>query len=107
MELKPGIVTQHMVGSNTNQHLLNVRVLPVYIMNIICGYHRNTGVGTESLDAVQHRLLLIQTVILYLKIIVPLPEHIVIPQGSIPCGIVITAQQTLCNLTCQAGRKAD
>ena len=107
VELQPGVLPQHMVGGNADQHLLNFGILPAHIVHIVGGYQGNTGFPAQAQQSGVYRLLFRNTVILQFQIVMFRTKQIAVPQGGLLCLVIIPLQQCLGNFPGQAGRQAN
>ena len=107
VELQPGVLPQHMVGGNADQHLLNFGILPAHIVHIVGGYQGNTRLPTQAQQSGVHRLLFRNTVVLQFQIVMFRTKQVAVPQGGLLRLVIIPLQQRLGNFPGQAGRQAN
>ena len=102
VELQPGVLPQHMVGGNADQHLLNFGILPAHIVHIVGGYQGNTGFPAQAQQSGVYRLLFRNTVVLQFQIVMFRTKQVTVPQGGLLRLVIIPLQQCLCRQANQA-----
>ena len=76
-------------------------------MGVVGGCHRDAGLSRQFDELGQDDRILFEAVVLQFDVVIVLAEQLLIPQGRGLCPLVISRQNGLRDLACEAGRQAD
>ena len=76
-------------------------------MGVVGGCHRDAGLPRQFDELGQDDRILFEAVVLQFDVVIALAEQFLIPQGRGLCPLVVSRQNGLRDLACEAGRQAD
>ncbi len=88
-EPHPVLIVHRLSGLYAKQNIVVGRILPVYVVNVVCRHKRNTRFLPQPLHVRQNFVLLLQPLILDLQVEIPLSENLKIFQCFGFCPFVI------------------
>ena len=103
LKFHPILVVHGFARLNADQDALHLAVFLAQVVGIVGGHQRNARLFGKAEQLGQHRLLLLNAVVLNLQVVISLSKQVVVPQRNFLGAVVITGQQRLRHLARQAG----
>ena len=107
LELHPVGVLNGLAGLDAEQDALHLGVILPQIVGVVGSCHRDAGLPRQFDELGQDDRILFEAVVLQFNVVIALAEQVLIPQGRGFCPLVVSRQNGLRDLACEAGRQTD